>query len=131
QFVQWFTRTFSLDETARVGQWATTGYDAAFVEIFGALTSGATLCVTDQAQRVHAESVIEWIDRERVTVFQTVPSFLNELARCLDRKPDAGDVRHLKWMLVAGESLTADLARTWRQRCSSGQQMANLYGPTE
>ncbi|MFD2762682.1 AMP-binding protein [Micromonospora eburnea] len=128
QFATWLARTGDLHPGARVAQWAAVEHDPALCEVFAALVSGATLVPVPDRVRVHPERFLRWLDRERVTMLQTVPSFARELATALEG--DAAGPARLAHLFLMGESLTADLANRLR-RTLTGTRLWNLYGPTE
>lgn len=135
QFVTWLAGEFGIGPGSRVAQWAAAGYDAGLVETFAALASGATLCPVPERIRAHPERMVRWIEDERVTVFQTVPSFAREILEVIGR-PTAGKnvpgrpLTALQHLLLAGEALSADLANGLRAALP-WVRLVNLYGPTE
>ncbi len=130
QFVTWMADQCEIAPGSRVAQWAAPGYDASLVEIFMTLCAGATLCPAPTAIRAHPEKILDWLVEERITLFQTVPSFARELHRQILRRGRAGSLRGLRHLLLAGESLPADLANQLRDTLPS-TRLVNLYGSTE
>jgi amino acid adenylation domain-containing protein len=132
QFVRWFGHTFDVKERTRVAQWASIAYDAAYIEILSALCHGATLCVPPSSIRQDPQGMMEWLRTERITLLQTVPSFVQSMVQSVRNAPAGGEsFRTLEWMLVAGEVLPRSLVQTWWQTFPRGPQLVNLYGPTE
>lgn len=127
QFATWFAGEFGIGPGARVAQWAAPGYDAALCEAFATLAAGATLCPVPDRIRANPEKIAAWLAAERVTHFQTVPSFAREILRVLDGGARLDDLTHL---LLAGEALPGDLVDGLRAALPS-VRMVNLYGPTE
>jgi (S)-beta-tyrosine adenylation enzyme len=130
QFLSWFTEEFRVGPGSRVAQWAAPGYDASLVEIFAALTSGATLCPVPDRIRAHPEKVVSWLAAERITLFQTVPSFARELRGAIVAADAAGSLIALDHILLAGEALPGELANALRAALPA-VRLVNLYGPTE
>ncbi|TYC00294.1 AMP-binding protein [Micromonospora sp. WP24] len=128
QFATWLAHTGDLRPGARVAQWAAVEHDPALCEVFAALVSGATLVPVPSRVRVHPERFLRWLDRERVTMLQTVPSFARELATVLEQ--DGHVPARLTHLFLMGESLAADLANRLH-RALTGSRLWNLYGPTE
>ncbi|AWK12595.1 A-domain type II peptide synthetase [Streptomyces spongiicola] len=128
QFVDWFAGAFGIGPGSRVAQWAQPGYDASLVELFSALTTGAALCPVPERLRAHPEKLAGWLESERITHFQTVPSFARELLAALD----TAGVRlpSLSHLLLAGEALHGELADALRAALP-GVRLVNLYGATE
>jgi amino acid adenylation domain-containing protein len=130
QFVGWFADEFRLGPRTRLAQWAAAGYDASLVEIFAALTSGATLCLVPDRIRAHPEKLVDWLVAERITVFQTVPTFAREVLKAVTAKGAAGTLAALDHLLLAGEALPGEFANAVRATLPA-TRLVNLYGPTE
>jgi (S)-beta-tyrosine adenylation enzyme len=130
QFVRWFAEEFGIGPGSRLAQWAAAGYDASLVETFAALTSGATLCIVPDRIRAHPEKIVEWLAAERVTVFQTVPTFAREVLKAVAASDAAGSLSAIDHLLLAGEALPGELANAARAALPSAR-LVNLYGPTE
>ncbi|GFH39266.1 AMP-binding protein [Streptomyces pacificus] len=128
QFVDWFTGAFGVGPGSRVAQWAQPGYDASLVELFAALTTGAALCPVPDRLRAHPEKLAGWLESERITHFQTVPSFARELLAALDTT--GARLSSLSHLLLAGEALHGELADALRAALP-GARLVNLYGATE
>jgi amino acid adenylation domain-containing protein len=133
QYLHWQAQRCDFGAPARVAQWAASTYDASYCEIFGALCFGGTLVMAPPERRYDPAAALEWLEGERVTLFQTVPSFCRHFIDALDAAAAVRPhppLRRLRWMLLAGEPLPVDLAAAWRERCP-GARLVNLYGPTE
>ncbi|GII88160.1 hypothetical protein Ssi03_61500 [Sphaerisporangium siamense] len=130
QFVTWFADEFRMGPGARVAQWAAPGYDASLVEAFSALTAGATLCPVPDKIRANPDKVVEWLADQRITLFQTVPSFARQLLGLIERRGPAEPPLALDHLLLAGEPLPGELAGALRAALP-GVRLVNLYGPTE
>ncbi|MBB0242672.1 AMP-binding protein [Streptomyces alkaliphilus] len=129
QFTEWFAGEFGIGPGARVAQWAAPGYDAGLVELFATLGSGATLYPVPDRIRAHPEKLAQWLATERITHFQTVPSFARKLLTAIGDGA-GGRLPSLGHLLLAGEALTGDLARELREALP-GARLINLYGATE
>ncbi|GIJ22944.1 AMP-binding protein [Micromonospora lutea] len=128
QFALWLGRTAQLRPGSRVAQWAAITHDPALCEVFAALTSGATLVPVPQRVRVHPERFVHWLDREGITMVQTVPSFARELVGVIEKDGRVPD--RLAHLFLIGEALAAGVANRLRQALT-GVRLWNLYGPTE
>jgi amino acid adenylation domain-containing protein len=130
QFTTWFAREFRIGPGSRVAQWAAPGYDASLCEAFAALVAGAALCPVPDRIRPNPEKIVDWLAEQRITVFQTVPSFARQILRVLTSKGHAGKLPALEHLLLAGEALPGELANGLRAALPS-VRLVNLYGPTE
>ncbi|MEU8512755.1 amino acid adenylation domain-containing protein [Kitasatospora sp. NPDC048722] len=128
QFAEWQRERFGIGPGSRVAQWAPLTYDAAYTEVFAALTAGAELCLPPDGARRDPVAVVRWLRRERIGQIQTVPSFFRLLTEVLDAQ--GGELPDLRHVLVAGEVFPVDLAEAWAHR-PARPALHNLYGPTE
>ncbi|MEQ1506314.1 MAG: AMP-binding protein, partial [Myxococcota bacterium] len=128
QFLTWQSEALGSGPGRRVAVWSPVSYDAHYCELLGALCSGATAVVPEAADRASPAAMARFVDRERISWFQTVPSFLGAW---LDAGRDlAFDA--LAWVTVSGEVLPPALARGWLERFAGrGARLANLFGPSE
>lgn len=130
QFVTWLAAETRLGPGDRLAQWAAPGYDAGLMEIFAALVCGATLCPVPDRIRANPDKLAEWLADERITHFQTVPSFARRLLEAVESRDMAGSLTALTHVLLAGEALPGELAADLRAALP-GARLINLYGATE
>ncbi|MBW4721864.1 AMP-binding protein [Saccharothrix obliqua] len=130
QFVDWVVTELGIGPGARVAQWSAPGYDASLCQIFTPLVAGATLCPVPDKVRVDPRKLVRWLVDERVTLFETVPSFARQLLKALRERDPELPRPALRQLLLAGEPLPGDLAGRLRAELP-GVRLINLYGPTE
>ncbi len=112
-------RDFSVTENSNVLQFASFGFDASISEIFMALLSGATLVLIDNDVKKDIDKLVQTINDNGITTITLPPSVLNLLP--VDK------VKSLKTIISAGEKLTFELAKKWKDKV----KLINAYGPTE
>jgi non-ribosomal peptide synthetase-like protein len=115
--------TLGVLPTDRVGQNSSSAYDSSVEETWFALAAGATLVVMDDETIRLGPDLIDWLRRERITMFCPSPTLLRSTG--CDRPEH--DLPDLRLVHVGGEVLPADLAERWARR----RQLINDYGPTE
>lgn len=108
-----------LSRGRRVLQFASSAFDAAVWEIFGTLTTGATLVLSDDRDILPGERLHQFIQRERIDTLTLPPSVLSLLS--------TSDLPTLQTVVVAGEACSSAVASRW----SRGRRLINAYGPTE
>jgi amino acid adenylation domain-containing protein len=127
-FIGWEQQTLGVSFGDRVAQLTGLSFDVVLRDIFLPLTAGATLCLPDSASESHETSIVPWLLRERITILHTVPSLASAWLEGLESPMPLPDLR---WVLFAGEPLTALLVHRWREKIGTAGGIFNLYGPTE
>ncbi|MEN9813290.1 MAG: hypothetical protein RL479_1976, partial [Verrucomicrobiota bacterium] len=107
----------------RVAQNSSVAYDSSVEEIWFALAAGATLVPMDDATVRLGPDLVDWLQRERITVFCPPPTLLRATG-CTD---PARALPGLRMIFVGGEALPPELAARWAR----GRTLINDYGPTE
>src|ERR1700754_806828 len=112
-------QSFGIGPESCVLQFASLGFDASVFEIFTALTTGARLCLVSRETMLSGGRLVEYAQKQNVTVAMLPPSLLALLS------PE--EWPGLKTAISAGERCPAETAARW----SRGRQFFNAYGPTE
>lgn len=112
-------QSFDIGPESCVLQFASLGFDASVFEIFTALTTGARLCLVSRETMLSGGRLVEYAQKQNVTVAMLPPSLLALLAP--EEWPE------LKTAISAGERCPAEIAARW----SRGRRFFNAYGPTE
>ncbi|WP_319930494.1 non-ribosomal peptide synthase/polyketide synthase [Xenorhabdus santafensis] len=111
---------FNVDETSRVLQFASLGFDASVSEIMTALSGGACLIIPDDAVRQDPRCLWQYLEEKSVTHAFLTPSLLQGISDFppLTAKPT---------LILAGEAPSAALLKELCGRVT----LFNDYGPTE
>lgn len=128
QFLAWERERFAVGPGDRCAQLTNLSFDPVLRDLFLPLTSGAACCLPDLSCLLTAETVVPWLDRERITILHSVPSLAQWW---LAGRPGGGTLESVRWVLFAGEPLPGSLVRAWRRAFPRSGRIANLYGPTE
>ncbi|MBT2386357.1 amino acid adenylation domain-containing protein [Streptomyces sp. ISL-11] len=117
---RWHHRRFAFTPADRSAVVCGQSFDASVLEIWPALTAGASVTVADDTVRTDPKALAHWYAKEEVT-FSILPTALGEAL--LELPPaDQPPLRHL---LMGG-----DVLRT-RPRPEAPYETVNVYGPTE
>lgn len=127
-FIAWEREEFGVGPADRVAQLSRLSFDVAMRDIFLPLTSGATLCLPPDQTRFDTSQILGWLESEEVSIVHIVPAVAQASLAAL--APSIG-LQSLRWALFAGEPLTEQLVRRWRESFPRSGGIANLYGPTE
>jgi non-ribosomal peptide synthetase-like protein len=118
-FIKALTTVYKIDENDRVYQGFSVAFDASVEEIWAAFSVGATLVVPTEDIARSTFDAAEFIDRERISYFSTVPSFLALMTPGLPS---------LRILVLGGEMCSPQLVAPWMR---PGLRILNTYGPTE
>lgn len=110
-----------------VAMLASYGFDAAVMDIFGALLTGATLCIYDIRDR-GLLGLREWLDEQAVTVYHSTPTVFRQ---AFDGIPGRAPNRTLRAVVLGGEEVLTEDFATFRRNCPPGSVFVNGLGPTE
>ncbi len=118
-FVRALRRSYGVKRSDRIYQGFSVAFDASVEEIWAAFSVGATLvAATEEISRSPVDAA-DFIDREKITYFSTVPSFLSMIPR---------DLPSVRLLVLGGEACPPDLVNRWAK---PGRRMLNTYGRTE
>jgi amino acid adenylation domain-containing protein len=126
-FLKWQRERFEITPNDRCAQLTGLSFDVVLRDIFLPLTSGASLHITDDVGVTTSGRILDWFEREQISVLHTVPSLAQTWLS--DAAPGAA-LGSLRCAFFAGEPLTDSLVRSWRKVFPSAA-VVNLYGPTE
>jgi amino acid adenylation domain-containing protein len=128
--ITWERETFEIGPGDRCGLTTRLLFDMVLRDIFTTLTSGATLCIPpDETLILDPPAALRWLAEERITFLHIVPTLA---ARWLERVPPDAQLPDMRWVYFAGEPLTEQLVRGWREAFAPGGGTAvNYYGTTE
>ncbi len=117
---QWHHKRFAFTSADRSALVCSQSFDASVLEIWPALTAGASVVIADDTVRTDPLTLARWYARERVT-FSILPTALGEALLSLP-PAEQPPLRHL---LLGG-----DVLRT-RPHPDVAYETVNVYGPTE
>lgn len=127
-FVRWAQRCFDIKEHDRLSAYAPFHFDLSIFDIFVAIKAGATICIIPQGMSAFPQSLADFIEKERITTWYSVPSALIQLV--LYGNLEKRDMSFLRQILYAGEEFPLKYLRRLI-RLVPYAKYYNLYGPTE
>ncbi|MDX2382308.1 MAG: amino acid adenylation domain-containing protein [Acidimicrobiia bacterium] len=119
---------YGLDRDDRLANVAPLHFDQSTFELYAAPLAGSIVLVVPEPHLRFPASLSELIERERITVWYSVPYLLAQLSTrgVLDER----DLSTLRWVLFGGEVFPpSQLAGLMRQL--PGARFSNVYGPAE
>lgn len=131
--VEYFARSYikylNIQPTDRMTLFSTYGHDAAVVDIFSALLSGACLYPIDLRNTRNILGLYQWLQRNQITVWHSVPSFYRKFWSLVPIKEINLCIRVF---VLGGEKVRKNDFILFRERFdASSTLLYNLYGQTE
>jgi surfactin family lipopeptide synthetase A len=108
-------------------------FDISVFEIFAPLLSGACLHIISTDMLKDMDRLIEYINREKISIWHSVPALMSQMLAVSGNMPDRcrqncmGDIRRI---MIGGEAWSVELAKEIRSNFA-GADLVNMYGPTE
>ncbi|HSF38618.1 MAG TPA: non-ribosomal peptide synthase/polyketide synthase, partial [Thermoanaerobaculia bacterium] len=103
------------------------GFDAAVMDLFGALLNGAALCLWDLT-RDGLEGLGRWMNEQAVTVYHSTPSVYRSF---LDNVRPGESWPALRLVVLGGEEARRQDLDRFREAFPPGCRLVNGLGPTE
>lgn len=127
-FVRWAVRTLGVSAADRIGAQAALTFDLSTFDIFGAAAAGACAVLLPEELKIFPREVVNWLRRERVSVFYAVPTMYRAMA-------DKGGITSaavpdLRVCAFAGEPFPPQALESCLREFPD-REWWNLYGPTE
>ena len=116
---------YELNPGFRASQTFDLSFDPSVSDIFFTWIAGGTLCVVPEKEMLIPT---DFIIRERITFWNSVPSIANFMMKTGNLKP--GCFPELTHSMFCGEQFPVDIAKAWRL-AAPNSTIENLYGPTE
>ncbi|MCQ2121486.1 MAG: amino acid adenylation domain-containing protein [Fibrobacter sp.] len=116
-FCSWYRRYSGINSASRASAYASYGFDCCMMDMYPALTVGATVCIVEESIRLDLPTVDKWFEEKGVT-----HSFMTtQIGRQFSQIATA---KSLKFLSVAGEALVP-------VEPPKAFTLVNGYGPTE
>ncbi len=100
-------------------------FDLSVADIFHTWFNNGVLCVLPEDEHLYP---VEFINRESIELWSSVPTLLNFMSKMGALKANA--FPSIRFSLFCGEPFPVSLAEKWSVACPNGS-VENLYGPTE
>ncbi len=126
-FIRAYTNRLHIRADDRLSLLASYSFDAAVMDIFGALLNGATLCLWNFKLEGVA-GLAQWLAREEITVLHAVPTVFRALGGTLDPQQSFPRVR---LVVLGGEEVRRGDVELYRRHFPGNCLFVNGLGPTE
>ena len=116
-FCHWYQRYYDLKAGNKVAAYASYGFDACMMDMYPALTCGATLHIVPEELRLDLVALNDYFEREQITNSFMTTQVAYQFATSIEN-------HSLNYLSTGGEKL-AGLTPP------KGYRLVNVYGPTE
>ena len=113
-----------------VAQIAVQTFDVSVWQMFASLLMGGRTAILTGDDAWDPKRLFGKIQREGITVIQSVPAHMKAMLAELEAAPGTYDLSSLRWFIMNGEGLPPDLCRRWFALWPRIPMM-NMYGLTE
>ena len=129
-FIRRYAESLRLRPQDRLLQVASYAFDAAVMDLYGALLTGACLYPVDLRRTSLAEAAA-WMAREEIGVLHATPSVFRALTAELNRSSPELRLPAVRLVVLGGEAATRADFDAFRARFEPGCLFVNGLGPTE
>lgn len=127
-FVNWYTDEFNLTDKDILLSQCQLCFDASISDVLTFVKAKATLHFVSSTLWLSPLKVIDYLKKQKITVFNSVPTILNFLAKT--NAIDNQDLPNLRLVTFIGEKMSYSVANHWI--CAFNHiRLSNIYGPTE
>jgi amino acid adenylation domain-containing protein len=127
-FVEWASSEIGAGPDDRFSSHAPFHFDLSVLDLYVAMLSGATVCLIPETLSFLGTQLVDFVERERISVWYSVPS---ALVLMMEQGGFPRPGAHAPGtILFAGEPFPMKHARRLREALPDAR-LLNLYGPTE
>ena len=128
-YIEVFNETYQITSEDRVLQFASISFDASAEEIYGALTSGATLVLRTDEMLLSPKVFLSQCRELEITVLDLPTAYWHELTA--GSTAEDWSLERLRLVILGGEMALVQHVVTWRTLAGEQIHLINSYGPTE
>jgi amino acid adenylation domain-containing protein len=122
-----WTQRFSVSDSDRMAQFASFSHDGAVPDIYSVLLNGATLYLFDVKRRANIEAPAQWLIREKITIWHSVPTWYRYFVNTLTANEVLRDLR----LVVLGGEQVREHDIIMFKKYFPYSKFGNIYGQTE
>ncbi|KAJ1464064.1 hypothetical protein T484DRAFT_1758376, partial [Baffinella frigidus] len=123
-------KKFKINSSDRILCITSIGFDLSVYDIFGALVIGASVVLSQQNDSVNPDKLINLLQCQNITVWDSVPSTLNMVTDFIFEQSGSIVLPHLRLALLSGDWIPVNLPLMVK-KCCPNVQVVSLGGATE
>ncbi|OHX39635.1 MULTISPECIES: non-ribosomal peptide synthetase [Cytobacillus] len=121
-----YSNSLKLDNDDKLLLLSSFEFDAAIMDIFGAILNGSTLCIVD-IKTTSFIDINKYIEVEGITILHSTPTIYRYLMAYADRK----DLNSIRALVLGGEEVKAHDFDLYKNKFPESCYFINGLGPTE
>ncbi len=126
-FIRTYTNSLQISETDRLTLLSTYSFDAAIMDIFGALLNGAALYPYSIKENGHLQGLVQLLQDEAITIYHSIPTVYRYLIDSLTDETFSA----LRLIVLGGEAVWRQDVEAFKRFFSIEAILINGLGPTE
>ncbi|MFC2146101.1 amino acid adenylation domain-containing protein, partial [Acidobacteriota bacterium] len=135
-FARIYTNALHIHQEDRLTLFSSYSFDAAKMDIFGALLNGATLYPFDIKQEGNLYRLPQWLQKEKITIYHSIPTVYRYFTDLLTNKTGkenshASLFPHLRFIVLGGEPVYKNDVAIYKKYFPDDCIFINGLGPTE
>ncbi len=127
-FIRAYSNNLCISVKDRLSLLPVFSFDAAIMDIYGALLNGASLHFYDLKSGQGIQGVLPWLKEEQITIYHSTPTVyrnvFNNLNNCID-------VESIRLVVLGGEPVNRFDVENYQKTFSDNCILVNGLGPTE
>lgn len=127
-YVEWTTSYFGITPVDRLSNHPEPNFDLSVFDIYSAMKAGASLHLVPSGASLFPIKIVEFIQENRLTVWNSVPSLYTLILRA--KALDGSRLSSLRALTFNGEVMPTATLIEWMRACPNAR-FVNQYGPTE
>lgn len=127
-YIEWAVDCFKINQNENILSTAPFHFDMSTFDIYCTMKSGATLSIATEKQLLFPTKLLDYIEKEKISLWKGVSSLLMYIARTVSLSEK--NLPSLNKILFAGENLPTRYLIEW-MKAFPDKQFYNAYGPTE
>jgi amino acid adenylation domain-containing protein len=126
-YIAAYAKQLNLSSDDRLSQFSSFGFDAAVMDIFGALLNGATLYPVDLKSETLPEAMA-WLTEQGVTIYHSTPTVFRAFTSAMR---DGAELPTLRAVVLGGEEVKRGDVERFTKAFPTECSLINLYGSAE
>lgn len=127
-FARVYANALHLNSSDRLTLFSSYGFDAAKMDIYGALLNGGTLLPYDIKKEDGLSRLAQWLEAEGITVYHSIPTVYRYFT---DQLTGAENFKRLRLIVLGGEAVFKKDVETYKKYFPADCLFVNGLGPTE